>query len=500
MRGAAPTLLLILSLVGDPVASSSAQPADCGDWQACQAQVEDALTSGAFERAHDLAWRAVQTGPKDDPSLMFLLARAQSRAGRPHDALVMVRRLAERRVVTEALTHPDLERTRELPGWPAVEALVTGAGLPASAAVGPSSAAASAPASVGRPSARAPAPAALPTPLVAPAGGPRGVASESAPLPAVAPPGAAVPVPAAVSPAPLAMPPMLVPVAEVRVPLSSHRFTTAGLAYDAVSHRFVVGDRDGRKIRVVGEGLDEAVDLVRAESAGFSSIRALAIDARRGDLWVASADPVDGTASLHRLQLISGRPLKAYALDAAQAPVVPVDLAVTAGGTVLVLDEAGRILRLKPGAGTVEVAVANGVGRATSLAAGVAEAQVFVAHADGIARVSLSSGTVTPLAGAEELSLAGFLRLRLYRDGLVGLQVGADDKPRLVALRLAAGAGRVRSATVFAVDIDAAAGSVTLAVTGDEVAVVGEGPAQDPASNPASPPPPALVVRRFRLP
>ncbi|MEZ5288579.1 MAG: hypothetical protein R2712_27985 [Vicinamibacterales bacterium] len=40
---------------------------------------------GAFERAHDRAWRAVQQGPKDDPALLFLLARAQALSGRPED-------------------------------------------------------------------------------------------------------------------------------------------------------------------------------------------------------------------------------------------------------------------------------------------------------------------------------------------------------------------------------------------------------------------------------
>jgi hypothetical protein len=35
-----------------------------------------------YERFHDLAWRTLQTGPKNDPALMYLLARAQSLSGR----------------------------------------------------------------------------------------------------------------------------------------------------------------------------------------------------------------------------------------------------------------------------------------------------------------------------------------------------------------------------------------------------------------------------------
>ena len=77
---------------------------------------------------------------------------------------------------------------------------------------------------------------------------------------------------------------------------STDRFVAAGLAYDAVSRRFVLGDQQNRKLRVVGEGLDHAVDLVRAESAGFLDVRALEIDVRRGDLWVASSDESRGAA------------------------------------------------------------------------------------------------------------------------------------------------------------------------------------------------------------
>ena len=34
-----------------------------------------AADRGEFEKFHDLAWRTIQTGPRGDPSLMYLLAR-----------------------------------------------------------------------------------------------------------------------------------------------------------------------------------------------------------------------------------------------------------------------------------------------------------------------------------------------------------------------------------------------------------------------------------------
>ena len=48
---------------------------------------------------------------------------------------------------------------------------------------------------------------------------------------------------------------------------------------------------------------------------------------------------------LHRLQLVSGRPLKTFRIAPGPAPVDLADVAITSGGTVLVLEAAsGRIL------------------------------------------------------------------------------------------------------------------------------------------------------------
>src|SRR5262249_5848841 len=125
---------------------------------------------------------------------------------------------------------------------------------------------------------------------------------------------------------------------------STPRFTLGGLAYDAVSHRFLFGDRLGRKLIVVGEGTNHTVDFVRADSAGFGDIAAMEIDGRRGDLWVMSAGLADGAAALHKLQLVSGRPLKSFPIAADSDAIRPVDLAVTPAGAVVALDSAGRQL------------------------------------------------------------------------------------------------------------------------------------------------------------
>ena len=107
---------------------------------------------------------------------------------------------------------------------------------------------------------------------------------------------------------------------------------------------------------IVADGADHAVDFVRAASAGFRDITAIEIDDRRGDLWVVStATPDDGAGTLHKLQLVSGRPLKSFPIAAGTNPVTIVDLAVTPAGAVLVLDSAGgQLLTLHPGGTVVE--------------------------------------------------------------------------------------------------------------------------------------------------
>src|SRR5262249_4305503 len=97
--------------------------------------------------------------------------------------------------------------------------------------------------------------------------------------------------------------------------VSGVALSSTGLAYDKVSSRFVVADARQRKLVIIDERSHSLVDLVTSASADFFDITALEIDPLRGDLWVVSAEP-SGTApdrppatALHKLQLVSGRPL-----------------------------------------------------------------------------------------------------------------------------------------------------------------------------------------------
>jgi len=385
-------LVLAVPLAGRSVARAtssataiqSLRDGGCTEWHDCRQLALAAAARGDYEAFHDLAWRTVQTGPPKDPALMYLLARAQALSGRPHDALVMLQRLAEMGVPSDADTNEDFSRTRQLPGWPEVSARIDGLTHPDS----PPAAAAAAP-SNSRPAAAAAA------------------ASNS---------------PSSTS-------------ALEAVRFSTEGFTLGGIAYDAVSQRFVLGDRLGRKLIVVGEGSNHAVDFVRADSAGFHEISAIEIDARRGDLWVASAAPADGAGTLHKLQLVSGRPLRSFPVAADLEPVTLVDLAVTPAGAVFVLDSAGRqVLVLRSGGTSLERVMRIDAQEPMSLAAGADEGIAYVAHRDGVSRIDLRARTAVRVTAPNSISLAHLERIRRRGHALIAIRVDDDGSRRIIRL------------------------------------------------------------------
>jgi hypothetical protein len=246
-------------------------------------------------------------------------------------------------------------------------------------------------------------------------------------------------------------------------------FAPGGLAYDAVSRRFVFGDRRGRRLIVVGEGSNHAVDFVRAESAGFHEISAIEIDPKRGDLWVASAASADGAATLHKLQLISGRSLKSFPLAADLEPVALVDLVVTPAGAVLVLDAAGRqLLELRSGGTSLERVMRIDAREPASLASGSDEGIAYVAHRDGVLRIDLRARTSTQVAAPNSISLAGLERIRWRRNGLIGIRVDGDGSRRIIRLDLNANGRAVTQATTLESSAPTA-GQIFVTISGDEL-------------------------------
>src|SRR5205085_9436455 len=184
-----------------------APPASCTDVRDCRQQALAAAAERDYARFHDLAWRAVQKGRPNDPDLMYLLARAQSLSGHLDDAAVMLGRIADLGVETDAATNEDFALVRLLKDWPALAVRL--------AAVSPS------------------APGASPSTPSAPA--PAAVSTSSAPV-ATAPSSSSAPVSSAPADALSFAPAVSDPI---------------GLAHDAVSRRFVLGDRQAGRLLIV---------------------------------------------------------------------------------------------------------------------------------------------------------------------------------------------------------------------------------------------------------
>ena len=412
--------LILASLAAAP----QDRPADCGTWENCRQLALQAAEQQDFESFHDLAWRAMRKGPPKNTDLMRMLARAQSLSGRPLDALVMLNRLLEMGVVTDAATNEDFRRVRAVSGWADYEAraaALNAAPLPSESAAVPAPAEPGA-ARAGRNANRRP-------------------ASASEPVPAAAPKA-----PSTVS-----------GDASEALRFTTIAFTPAGLAYDRVSNRFIVGDFNARKLTVVDEASQRVANLAGAVSAGFGTIGALEIDAHEGDLWVVSSpagaagrgEGEPTAATLHKLQLISGRVLYAVALEESFGPARFADVAVGPRGSVLVLDaEGGRIFSAGPKARRLDLALTLDLAKPVSLAP-QPDAVVYVAHAAGIARADLSSRRVRPLTAAKSIDLSGFTRLRWHRDGLLGVQRTGDDRYRVVRLTLDGQGARVTRLTVL---------------------------------------------------
>jgi hypothetical protein len=356
-----------------------APAAPCVDAADCRARAEAAAVAGEFESFHDLAWRAIQRGKPNDPELMRLLARAQALSGRPGDALVMLGRLADLGVPTDALTSDDFRFVRLIPGWPALEARLTGKPAAASVAAVPESA------------------------VPAPVGAVREPTITSSPT-----------------------------ARSVSEPLTfdAAGVDPRGLAHDSVSRRFVLGDRKAGRLLVIDEVSHNLVNYVSAASAGFyRDLTAFTLDVRRGDLWVASVNE-EGQASaaasaLHKLQLVSGRVLAEARTAPAMSPVRFVDVTVTPDGTVYALDAVdSRIFRLRPGARALESVMRLQARQPTALTA-ADDRVLYVAADEGLVRVDLGARAAAPVKSVEDLSR--FESLSWRGGSLIGVQRVANS-------------------------------------------------------------------------
>jgi hypothetical protein len=267
---------------------------------------------------------------------------------------------------------------------------------------------------------------------------------------------------------------------------SAAPFTPAGFAYDAVSGRFIVGDRESRKLSVVGERSHNATNLASAATAGFQELAALAIDAREGDLWVASS--ANGSASVHKLQLISGRVFFAVqspkGTDARLA-----DLVVTPQSTVVALDDLGRrLFRIKPGSKEMEVGWVIEAAEPVSVAA-PSDSVAYVAHREGLARIDLIASHERAVRARDGIELTGLAWIRSYRSGLIAVQRTSQGMFRIVRIALDASGTRATSLTLLDKDV-AMASPAAASITGDTLYYL---------STPDGAASTSVVVKRVRL-
>ena len=402
-------MLLFVTLVWFAAFSPALQsPAsDCATAATCRAQALIAEAAGDFEHFHDLAWRAVQKGKPNDPELMVMLARAMALSGRPGDAIVMLSRLADMSVKVD-VSGDEFRVVRTLKEWPDVEAklsaltspVVTDAAPPATEPATAKETPPKEPKS--RTSPPSPRAARTEKPAAEPATAEPKNPEPKNPEPKNPEPANRTPEPPNRTPEP-PNPRTPEPVAELS--FSAPTATTSGLAYDAVSRRFVVGDRTANGLMVIDEMTEHVVPLVSAAGAGFyDHLAAFRIDPRRGDLWVVSArtDGDHAESVLHKLQLVSGRPI--FEVQATSFGEVRfVDVAIDADGTVYALDAAdSRIFRLRPGSRTLELVTRTTIEAPTAFDV-VGDRTAFVAGSAGVTRVDLATGhasrvaTTTPL-------------------------------------------------------------------------------------------------------
>jgi outer membrane biosynthesis protein TonB len=321
-----------------------AQPA-CEDLERCRALALDAQERKDYEAFHDLAWAAYRKGRSTDPEVMLLVARAQSLSGRPGDALVMLERIAALGGATDAVTSEDFARVRALPRWPEVAEKLSAA-----------------------PTAKDPAATAKEPPP--PAKDPGPPAKDPAPAAREPASSAKKPAPSKKDPSPREKEPELPPKepsppAKKPTPSATESlsFTTVlkptALAYDAVSRRFIIADRQARRIAVVDEHTGQVATLV-GEQGALGEIGGMAIDPRQGELWVVTAG-ADGTV-LHRMQLISGRVLSTTPLPDLSEPVVALTFAGRAG--LVAADATGTLRHIRPTGRTEKIAALEYIPRA----------------------------------------------------------------------------------------------------------------------------------------
>lgn len=237
--------------------------------------------------------------------------------------------------------------------------------------------------------------------------------------------------------------------------------TPVAMAHDAVSRRFVLGDRSSSRLFIIDEVSRHVVNYASAATAGFyNQLTGFAIDARRGDLWVASARGTgpDAASVLHKLQLVSGRTLMEVPPADGTGATRLVDVTVAPDGTVYAIDDVdARLFRVRPGARRLEQVMRLEAEHPTALTA--ADDRVLYVAADGaLLRVDLAANKTTRVKSVEELT--GFVSLAWHAGALVGVERVAGSF-LVVRIALDPSGTRAQPRAILAASIEPTVGTLT---------------------------------------
>lgn len=229
-----------------------------------------------------------------------------------------------------------------------------------------------------------------------------------------------------------------------------------GIAHDPGSGDFFVSSVNARKIlRISREG--RASEFAKEGQDGLFSALALAVDPRKGALWVSSEAmpmmkglrPEDKGRSFVIEYDLAGRARRTLPPPSGIGEAHLGDLAVGPDGTLVVSDpRSGRVYVL--GESGFRVLVDEGpLVSPQGLAFTPDGRWLFVAdYSQGIARIDPRSGAVTLLPGPDNAALVGIDGLVYARGSLIGIQNGLRPH-RLVRLALSDDLARIAGVTLL---------------------------------------------------